>query len=466
MINEAKTMLYEKLGIDNDQNNNSALVNFEKGIVDTMILDNYDLAIQVWETNGKILIDSLKQLASFEGLKKMAESLGESIWNLLSGNAYERGKSVAELGLITTGVGAGVYVGKKGFKLGMKEISKLRKPAERVVEGKDVKSVISETRGKVDEIVPKKELDFEKELENNFPEEKLKELKRIKQKIEDNNFINNRLPLKEFENLDLDGKLDVLGISKEYYDLLNNSGLLPEGFNIIERYKKLQYRDQLMPGKEVINYQDMIKKAIKKYPHLTKTEALLIFASTDKFLFENLNFKLRKQVKLTDGEQKLLDTFNSGLDKLPDLEGSTLRGDKWAGWIVKNPDDFKGISNLDIFNDIDVHLLKRGDNIPLYAPTYVSNNINDIFIIPEHVKNHTLVIINGMEGKVKDISSIAMFPNFAEKLGYREIGYEGVVKPNSLVEVESIKQIKKELPDGKGGKFIGTIIEVKVKQIK
>gem|GEM_PF-7094841 len=47
-------------------------------------------------------------------------------------------------------------------------------------------------------------MDFEKELENNLPEEKLKELKKIKQKIEDNNFINNRLSLKEFENLDLD----------------------------------------------------------------------------------------------------------------------------------------------------------------------------------------------------------------------------------------------------------------------
>jgi len=30
MINEARTILYEKLGIDNNQNNNSALVNFEK----------------------------------------------------------------------------------------------------------------------------------------------------------------------------------------------------------------------------------------------------------------------------------------------------------------------------------------------------------------------------------------------------------------------------------------------------
>jgi hypothetical protein len=71
-----------------------------------------------------------------------------------------------------------------------------------------------------------------------------------------------------------------------------------------------------------------------------------------------------------------------------------------------------------------------------------------------------------MEWQVKDISSLAMFPRFAEKLWFREIWYEWVLKPNSLVKVESIKQRKKELPDWKWWKFIGTIIEVRVKQVK
>ncbi len=164
MINEAKTMLYEKLWIDNNQNNNSSFEKFQKWIIDTLILDNYDLAIQVWETNWKVILDSLKQLASFEWLKKMAESIWESIWNLLSWNAYERWKSVAELWLITTWAWAWVYIWKKWFKLWMKEMSRLRKPAERVVEGREVKSVISETRWKIDKIVPKKQLDFEKAL--------------------------------------------------------------------------------------------------------------------------------------------------------------------------------------------------------------------------------------------------------------------------------------------------------------
>ncbi len=58
MINEAKTMLYEKLWINDNLNNNNIFQNFEKWIVDALILDNYDLAIQIWETNWKIIIDS------------------------------------------------------------------------------------------------------------------------------------------------------------------------------------------------------------------------------------------------------------------------------------------------------------------------------------------------------------------------------------------------------------------------
>jgi hypothetical protein len=33
----------------------------------------------------------------------------------------------------------------------------------------------------------------------------------------------------------------------------------------------------------------MIDKVIKKIPNLDRTEAMLIFASTDKFLFQNIN---------------------------------------------------------------------------------------------------------------------------------------------------------------------------------
>ena len=164
MINEAKTMLYEKLWIDNNQNNNSSFENFEKWIVDELILNNYDLAIQVWETNGKIILDWLSQLATLEWLKKIAEALWESFWSLLTWNAYEKWKSVAELWLIWSWVWAWVYVWKKTLKLWMKQISKLRVNKEMLVQSPDIKNIIWKTNNKVDKIIPKKQLDFEKAL--------------------------------------------------------------------------------------------------------------------------------------------------------------------------------------------------------------------------------------------------------------------------------------------------------------
>ena len=47
MINEAKTMLYEKLWLNDNLSKNSSIENFLKWVVDEMILNNYDLSIQV-----------------------------------------------------------------------------------------------------------------------------------------------------------------------------------------------------------------------------------------------------------------------------------------------------------------------------------------------------------------------------------------------------------------------------------
>jgi hypothetical protein len=30
------------------------------------VIDNYDLAIEIWQTNGKVIIDALKALMSWE----------------------------------------------------------------------------------------------------------------------------------------------------------------------------------------------------------------------------------------------------------------------------------------------------------------------------------------------------------------------------------------------------------------
>jgi len=94
LIQEAKTILYEKLWINEDQNKNSRTENFLKWIVDVLVIDNYDLAIEVWQTNWKVIIDALKTLMTWEWIKMMAQAIWESFMSLFTWNAYEKWKAV------------------------------------------------------------------------------------------------------------------------------------------------------------------------------------------------------------------------------------------------------------------------------------------------------------------------------------------------------------------------------------
>lgn len=64
LIQEAKTMIYEKLWINENQAKNSKIENFLKWIVDELVIWNYELAIEIYNTNWAVIIDSLKQLAT------------------------------------------------------------------------------------------------------------------------------------------------------------------------------------------------------------------------------------------------------------------------------------------------------------------------------------------------------------------------------------------------------------------
>ncbi len=94
----------------------------------------------------------------------MAKAIWESVWDLLTWNAYEKWKSVWELWLVWSWAWAWVYVWRKGVKLWMKKIAKLRINKEILVKNPKVKQTIKGTNNKFSEIIPKKELDFEKLL--------------------------------------------------------------------------------------------------------------------------------------------------------------------------------------------------------------------------------------------------------------------------------------------------------------
>ncbi|MDD5212903.1 MAG: hypothetical protein PHG82_00535 [Candidatus Gracilibacteria bacterium] len=115
LIHKTKRFLYDGLGIDDNQNKNSPEENFAKGVIDEFI-GNGDLILEIIKTDGKVLLDALKQLMSVEGMKALAKGLEESAVKLATGNAYEKGKSFVELGLVSTGAFAGFKIAKFGIK--------------------------------------------------------------------------------------------------------------------------------------------------------------------------------------------------------------------------------------------------------------------------------------------------------------------------------------------------------------
>lgn len=390
MINEAKTMLYEKMWISDNLSENNWWENFSKWLVDTMVLDNYDLAIQIWETNWAVIIDSVKELfSSWDNIKKMAEALWESFMWLFSLDWYQTWKSIAELWLITTWVWAWVYLGKKWVKLWMKQIAKLRNNPERIVSSPEVKQVIWETSWKVDEIVPKKELDIQ---------ETVKRTINIERQIK---------------------WLEELWIPESYSRDLLESGLLNENFlwwDLLRRFNAFKNR--------WIDYESMINNVIKDIPELTRDEALLIFSYTDEILYRNMNSYMRWVWEIVNNmthknievANRLIIKLEQALEKMPNLEPwkdwFILRWDKWRWW------------QWNIW-----------DEIELKSFTSVSNKREDIFLW-WNFENDTQISIIWKDWRVKDISALAIAVNFGDILKKVEkTTNEWVILPRSTVEI-------------------------------
>ena len=238
--NEMKIFLYEKLGINNNQENNSKFENFIKWVIDWWILDNYDLLVQIYETNWKIILDWLEQLISWEWLKKLAKSLKEDLWTLWDWNAYEKWKISAEvvLWLITAWAWLTAILVKKWvrewIKLTTKQIAKLRVNKERLVQSSEVKWTISDIKNKVDEVIPKQEIDLTK-VDNQIQE---KHKKKTTDKIENkyNNLtIDKILKLNPKERLKVAEEILNRNLSKEQKDAIL------EAHNIWNRLENWSY---------------------------------------------------------------------------------------------------------------------------------------------------------------------------------------------------------------------------------
>lgn len=503
MVQQAKKMLYEKLWINENISQNNGILNFAKWVIDTLLFDNIELALQIWETGWKILIDALKQLISWEGVKKVAQSLWENIQNIFTGNAYEKWKSAAELWLISTGLTAGIALWKKWIKLWMKELSRLWLNKERIVQSAEVKWVIHQTKSRIDSIIPKKQVDFEKafledvaklgnaerkeaakfylkrELSpqqqeaiikahevwstrawawiHTYTQKELLEKVRILEQtwftkeerrvllekgvcgkmpvwhtLEDIEFMAKRPPLEAFDKLDVTKKLELLWIPKEFYDLLNSSWFMKPWFDIIERYKKFYYWD--IPQKNwktflksglPINYQKMIDEAIVKHPWLTKTEAMMVFASTDNYIISQLNWALRSWKILSESQKKVIETLDQALTKMPTLEWRhIIRWDGHHSWVSSKEIsiDWKIATNVEIaqlIKEWKIAWLQKWESIPLKWYTYVGWSTGDIFLWGPFPKNDTLVMIRWERLWIRDISSLSLFKQFWDRLWVR-----------------------------------------------
>ncbi len=454
---QAKKILYEKLWISDTLSSNNWLQNFSKWIIDTLIFDNIELAIKVWETGGKILIDALKQLASWEWIKQIAQSLGENIMHLFSGNAYEKWKSAAELWLIWTGLTAGVALWRKWMKLWMKELSRLWVNKEHIVQSAEVKGAIRETRSKVDDIIPKKQIDFEKALLedvaklgnaerkeaakfylkrelpphqqdaiikahevwstrawawiHNYSQKELLEKIRI---LEQAGFskeerrvllekgVCGKIPISEEElkkivaNIERQVKwLEKLWIPESLSKDLLESWLLNTQFfwwDLLKRFEDLH--------KKWVDYNTMVDEAIKKIPHLTREEALLIFSYTDEIIYRRFNALLRWQKEVLDTltphnievSKKLSLKLEQALQKMPNLKA-------WEDWFILRWDK-SSYWNWKIW-----------DEVNLSSFTSVSNNKKDIFLWGSF-RNDTQVSIIWKEWRVKDISELSIAVKF------------------------------------------------------
>lgn len=407
LIQEAKAMIYEKIWISENQENNNWLENFLKWIIDELVIWNYELAIEIYNTNWAIIIDSLKQLASLEWLKKMAESLWETLWNLVDWNAYEKWKSVAQLWLIWTWAWVWFALWKKWLKLWMRELAKLRPHTskESIVASPEIKLVIKETWGKVDEIVPKQEV---KTVET-------------------------------ARKIDIERQirwLEQLWLTESFTRDILESWLMNEKFlwgDLLRRFEDLH--------KKWIDYNRIIDEAIKQTPNLSREEALLIFSYTDNTIYRRLNDFMRwnKEVlqSLTsqniEATQRLVSRLEQALEKMPNMNWELVyRWDNWKWW------------KWNIWDEID-----------LKAFTSVANATEDTFLWNQ---KDILVIIQWKDWRVKDITKLALIPNFWEHFPkIPKTSNEWVVLPNSkVIIVWNDKWIYKWID----------ITEVRVKQTK
>jgi hypothetical protein len=154
---------------------------------------------------------------------------------------------------------------------------------------------------------------------------------------------------------------------------------------------------------------------------------------------------------------------------MPELEWEFIvRWDTWKWWITSN-ETIENMSNIEITKLIqEWKIIWRipWEEILLRWFTSVSNNLDDIFIWKWSIQD-TLVIITWERWRIRDISDLAMFTNFAEQLWKPPTKFEWIILSDSRARFVSSQFRDVELIDKETLKpYIQRVLEVKINWIE
>lgn len=113
--------IYESLGIDKNTDSNNPIKKFTKWMIDGLFVGNVEIVMMIKNEGIEKFLTAIRtQFSSLEGIGQILKAVWMSIWDLATGDAYKRWKSLAELWLITTGAGAAgslaKYAGKTAIR--------------------------------------------------------------------------------------------------------------------------------------------------------------------------------------------------------------------------------------------------------------------------------------------------------------------------------------------------------------
>jgi hypothetical protein len=454
--------LYENLGIDKNTNANNIIKKFSKWIIDGLLVWNAEIIMLIKNEGIEKFMNTLwKQISTIEWIWQILKAVWLSLWDLATGDAYERGKSLAELGLITTGAGAAgslaKYAGKHtiqasvkiwwettgknaisqslhvagrtaevigtGLQLPAKWVKKVAEWTTKVIGTVSEATGVSATlragarvwgeiyeRSGTKKVVEGTRQAIKSSLDTGIATLGATEAVQIvKGKVSE---VLETTPTTKEEALKTGEKKIIEAISPEeiarqiawleklwFPEALARDLLNSWLLNQKFKWGDLSKRFQDLADKWA-DYHKMIDEAIKIAPTLTKEEALLIFSYTDETLYRRLNSFMRWDEKVIQSlNPENISVVQELIQKLQAALEKMPNLKPWEDGFVFRWDKEK-YWQWGVWTEIDLKDFKS-----------VSNNTNDIFLW-DKFKNDTRISLIWLEWKVKDISSLAIATQF------------------------------------------------------